>query len=67
MLLLFLILDFLSEDGGLAPADRLWWRKSILVNDAEVALGLVFHFTRWMALETEQYLEKDTDQSGMHG
>ena len=59
-------LNFLCEDRGLAPADRLWGWKSILMDDAEVSLGLVLHFTWRMALETEEYLEKNANQSGVY-
>ena len=59
-------LNFLSEDRGLTPADSLWWRKSILMNDAEVALSLILHFAWRMALETEEYLEDNADHSRMY-
>jgi hypothetical protein len=52
----------LREDRGLAPADRLRRRKAILMHDAEVSLRLVFHVAWRMALEAEQYLEKNADQ-----
>lgn len=44
-------LDFLREYGGLAPADRLRWRKFVVVNDAKMTLGCLHHFARRVTLE----------------
>src|SRR5689334_14884964 len=62
----FLWLNFLREDRGLAPADRLRSRKSILMHDAKMSLRLIFHFAWRMALEPEQDLEADSNQSRMY-
>ena len=36
------------------------------MHDPEVSFGLVLHFPRWVALETEQYLETDSDETRMY-
>jgi hypothetical protein len=58
--------NFLRQNRGLAPANRLLWWKTILMHDAEVLLCFVNHFLRWMALKTKQYFEKNTGDSRMH-
>jgi hypothetical protein len=57
----FLWLNFLRQDRGLAPANCLLSRESVLMHDPEVSLRFILHFARRMALEPEQYLEKHAD------
>jgi hypothetical protein len=51
--LCLLWLNLLREDRRLAPADRLTSPESILMDDPEVALSLILHLTRRMALKAE--------------
>src|ERR1051326_353594 len=60
------VLQFLGEDCGLAPADGFFSWEAILVDDAEVFLGLVFHFLRRMALKAEEYFEQHTNSTRMN-
>ena len=59
-------LNFLSEDRGLAPADRLTSPEPVLVHDPEVALSLVFHLFWRVALKAEKYLETNPDEARMN-
>src|SRR5215211_1362393 len=62
----FLWLNFLSKDRGFAPADRLAAPEPVLMHDPEVLLRLILHVKWRMALEPEQYLEKNPDQARMN-
>ena len=54
-------LNFLREDRGLAPANRLVSWEAILMHDPEVPFCLILDFAWRVALEPEQDLEKHAD------
>ena len=51
-------LDFLREDGGFGPADDLLFWEAVVIDDAEVALGVFSHCTRRVRLKPKQHLKK---------
>ena len=51
-------LQFLSENRGLAPADNLQRREAILVDDAEMLLGLAEYFFAGNLFKAEQDFKK---------
>ena len=60
-------LDFLRQDGSLAPADDLKWWKLVVTNDLKVSIGCFREIFWWMSFESEEQFEQPGNRRWSHG
>lgn len=51
-------LNFLREDGGFSPADDLLFGEAVMIDDAEMALGVFSHRAKRMSFKAKQQFKK---------